>query len=214
MTRRGLERALHDRVLPVVDEAVKQALGVRIAELSDDLAARLESPIAGFVIDPSIPFKQAKKQFRREYLRKLLRINYGNISEVARVAKLDRRSIHRLVKEVGLNVEKIRHDMERSYDVQQQGISHVITSVLDSYRSVLHPEKLSEAYRSVSAMSKNILDNLPEEPTSLDIAEEEFEQEYLRKALALYGGNVPFTAKKIGLRYETLHRKCKKFGLA
>ena len=86
MSRRDLERTL--QVKPVVEEVVKQTLGIRIAELSDDLSAKLESPIAGFVVDPNIPFKQAKKQFRREYIRKLLRINYGNISEVARLAKL------------------------------------------------------------------------------------------------------------------------------
>ena len=212
--RKTLERELHHRVKPVVDEAVKRALGVRIAELSDDLSAKLESPIAGFVVDPAVPFKQAKKQFKREYLRKLLRINYGNISEVARISKLDRRSIHRLVKETGLDVQKIRVDMERSYDVQQQGISHLITDVLDSYKSVLHPAKLTEAYRNVSVMSKDILDHLPEDPISFDAAEEAFEEEYLRKALAANGGNVPLTAKKIGLRYETLHRKGKKFGIA
>lgn len=212
MPRRDLERTL--QVKPVVDAAVKQALGVRIAELSDDLSAKLESPIAGFVVDPSVLFKQAKRQFRREYIRKLLRINYGNISEVARQAKLDRRSVHRLVKETGLNVQKIRHDMEKSYDVQQKGISDIISTVLDSYKSVLHPAKLSEAYRNVSLMSKSILDHLPGEPVPLGEAEAEFEQEYLRKALAAHNGNVTLTARSIGLRYETLHRKCKKLGLA
>lgn len=212
MSRRDLERTL--QVKPVVDAAVKQALGIRIAELSDDLSAKLESPIAGFTVDPTILFKQAKKQFRREYLRKLLRINYGNISEVARLAKLDRRSIHRLVKDTGLNVQKIRQDMEKSYDVQQQGVSTIISDVLDSYKSVLHPEKLTEAYRNVSLMSKSILDNLPEEPVPLSEAEDAFEAEYFRKALALHHGNVAHTARKIGLRYETVHRKCKKLGLA
>ena len=206
---RDLERTLQ----PIVDEAVKQAFGVRIAELSEDLSARLQNPLSGFTVDPHVPYKQAKKQFRKEYIRKLLRINYGNISEVARQANVDRRSIHRLIKETGVDVGKIRHDMERSYDVQTQSVSSVISSVLDSYKSVLHPTKLSEAYRNVPVLSKAIIDQLPEQPLPLDTAEEEFEQEYLRRALALHG-TVPITAKKIGIRYETLHRKCKKFGLA
>jgi len=211
MSRKDLERTI--QIKPVVEEVVKQALGVRIAELSDDLSAKLQSPIAGFVVDIAVPFKEAKRAFCREYIRRLLRINYGNISEVARQAGVDRRSVHRLVKESGLKVAKIRHDMEKSYDVQQQGISDIISTVLESYKTVLHPAKLSEAYRNVSLMSKNILDQLPEEPTSLTEAEAAFELEYFRKALMKYGA-VAVAAKAIGLRYETLHRKCKKLGLA
>jgi DNA-binding NtrC family response regulator len=40
-----------------------------------------------------------------------------------------------------------------------------------------------------------------------------FEKQYFEKALKENKGNVSKTARKIGLRYETLHRKLKKLGL-
>ena len=68
-------------------------------------------------------------------------------------------------------------------------------------------------YKNVDSVSKDILDELPEKTVTLKQAEELFEKEYLSKALALNDGNVTKTAKKIGLRYETLLRKLKSLGL-
>jgi len=44
-------------------------------------------------------------------------------------------------------------------------------------------------------------------------AEQEFEKKYLRQALQ-ENKTITATAKKIGLRYETLHRKLKSLGLS
>ncbi len=56
------------------------------------------------------PFKQAKAQlvesFEREYLKRLLDRNNGNISRAANEAGIDRNYIHRLVKKYGLTVER------------------------------------------------------------------------------------------------------------
>jgi DNA-binding NtrC family response regulator len=41
----------------------------------------------------------------------------------------------------------------------------------------------------------------------------EFEKTYIKKALEENKGNVSKTAAKIGLRYETLHRKIKKMDI-
>ncbi|MFO8015493.1 MAG: helix-turn-helix domain-containing protein [Candidatus Woesearchaeota archaeon] len=210
----GLEERAKRKVRPIVDEAVHKSFGVTIDEMSRDISEKMErSPLLRFEVDTSIPLKKARKRFAKEYLKRLLEINYGNISEVARIADVDRRSVHRLVKETGISVDRIRKDMAKAYDIKQMAISSIIEDVLDDYRTVFHPEKLDRMYRSVSDVSREILDVLPERQPTLKEAEEEFEKEYIRKALAENDGNITRTARKAGLRYETLHRKMKKHGL-
>lgn len=199
---------------PIIDEAVHKGFGITIDEMSRDISAKLErSPLLNFMIDTRIPFKRAKKEFARQYLQKLLEINYGNISEAARIADIDRRSVHRAVKEGRIAVGRIRKDMAKAYDIKQVAISSIIEDVLGNYKAVIHPMKLGEMYRNVADVSKEILESMPEKQLTLKEAEEEFEKEYIRKALAENGGNVTMTAKRIRLRYETLFRKVKRYGI-
>ena len=44
-------------------------------------------------------------------------------------------------------------------------------------------------------------------------AEQEFEKSYINKALEENNSNISQTARKIGLRFETLHRKIRKLGI-
>jgi DNA-binding NtrC family response regulator len=166
-----------------------------------------------FEIDTSLKFKQAKKKFKQQFLSRLLRMSYGNISDVAKKAGVDRRSIHRIVKDAGIDVAKIREEMIKPYQIRQKAVEGVIEDVLEHYKAVIHPEKIAEVYKKVDTVSKEILEELPEKKTTLKEAEAEFEKEYFRKALAENKGNVTATAKKIGIRYETLLRKLKALGL-
>ncbi len=198
----------------IVDDAIKPVLGVSIDDLNRDISEKLsKNPLMSFDIDTRLNFKQAKKKFKQQFLSRLLRVTYGNISEVAKRAKVDRRSIHRIVKDAGINVAKIREEMIKPYQIRQKAVGGVIEDVLEHYKNIIHPEKVAEVYKQVDSVSKEILDELPEKQISLKQAEEEFEQEYLRKALAENSGNLSKTAKNIGLRYETLLRKLKTRGL-
>lgn len=209
-----LEKTIKKQLAPVVERTMHDVLGVTIDEINKDLTTKLEKgALLDFPIDTSIPYKQAKKQFKKHYLRKLLQIKYGNISEVAKQVGIDRRSVHRIVRETKLDVGTIRKEMAKAYEIKQHAVGHIIEDVLANYKQIIHPIKLSEAYRNVDAVSKVILDNLPEEPMPLKQAETEFEKEYIQKALQENDGNASLAAKKIGLRYETLHRKCKALGL-
>ncbi|MFQ5474531.1 MAG: helix-turn-helix domain-containing protein [Candidatus Nanoarchaeia archaeon] len=213
MAKQGLEKVVK-QVEPVVSEVMHKFLGVSIDELNKDISAKLrKSPLTDVPIDISIPFKEAKRNFKRTYLRRLLRINYGNISEVARQARIDRRSIHRIIKDAMMDVARIREEMIKPYDVKQRVIEHVIEDVLDSYKNIIHPSKLKEVYGQVPELSKDILEGVPVESKSLKEAEKEFEREYLRKALVAYNYNLKETAEKIRIRYETLLRKIKRLGL-
>ncbi len=208
------KRKLEDKVRPVVDEALHKVMGITIDEMSRDITEKLNrSPLLDFEIDTSQGFRKAKKKFVKSYLQKLLKINYGNISEVARIADIDRRSVHRMIRESSIDVERIRKEMARAYEIRQSAVNAIIEDVIDNYKTFIHPGKLDEVYRNVSEFSKDILDVLPEKPPSLREAEERFERELIRKALAENNGNVSRTARKLGMRYETLHRKMKRLGL-
>ncbi|MFC1755683.1 hypothetical protein ACFL96_20225, partial [Thermoproteota archaeon] len=148
-------------VKPLVDEAMHKVMGITIDEMSDDISEKLgRSPLIDFEIDTKIGFKEAKKQFVRKYLQKLLEINYGNISEVAKIADVDRRSIHRIVKESEIDVEKIRRKMAKAYEIKQSAFNAIIEDVLDNYKSVIHPVKLDEMYKNVSEFSRDLLDSI------------------------------------------------------
>jgi DNA-binding NtrC family response regulator len=209
-----LEKVVKTRIEPKLEQSLHKILGVTIGELSRDITGKLgKNPLLDFHVDTKMSFKKAKKLFKEAYLKKLLLIHYGNVSEVARVAEVDRRSVHRLVKKAKINVGKIRTDMEKAYAVRQTAVNSIIEDVLEHYKGVLHPTKLEKAYKNVSGLSKEIVDALPDETLTLKEAEEVFEKEFIKKALQENQQNVTETAKKIGLRYETLHRKCKKLAL-
>ena len=198
----------------IVNDAIHKVLGVSIDELNKDISEKLsKSALLDFTIDTKQGFKKAKKKFKQDFLRRLLRVSYGNISEVANRAGVDRRSIHRIVKDAGINVSKIREEMIKPYEVKQRAIGHIIESVVDTYKTVIHPQKIEKVYKNMGEVSKDILDELPDKRLKLKDAEELFEKEFLRKAIKENDGNITNTAKKIGLRYETLIRKLKKLGL-
>ncbi|NQU78950.1 hypothetical protein HQ545_04235 [Candidatus Woesearchaeota archaeon] len=194
----------------IVDDAIKPVLGVSIGDLNKDISEKLEkSPLAAYEINTNIKFKDAKKQFKQQFLRKLLRVSYGNISEVAKKAGVDRRSIHRIVKDAGINVSQIREEMIKPYQVKQKAVGDIVEDVLEHYKQIIHPSRIAEVYKNVGNVSKDILDELPLTSVTLKKAEENFERQYLKQALEENNNKITVTAKKIGLRYETLLRKMK-----
>jgi DNA-binding NtrC family response regulator len=204
-----LEKVMKEKIEPILENAMQRYLGVSISQMKEDLTQKLKRPWITYTVDISIPFKKAKLNFKKEYLQKLLLLHFGNVSEVARLAGLNRRSIHRLITETEIDVEKIRRDMVREYDLKQDAVSHVIGEVLENYKSILHPQKVEKLYENVTEVSKDLIEELPQTPETLEEMEQEFEKRYLSEALKFHAGNVSATARAIGLRYETLHRKIK-----
>jgi len=68
-------------------------------------------------------------------------------------------------------------------------------------------------YQTLPRLESDVLASLPKTEMTYKEAEEEFDRQYLSKVLKLSQFNVSLTARKIGLRYETLHRKLKTLGL-
>ncbi|HEV8663273.1 MAG TPA: sigma-54 dependent transcriptional regulator [Candidatus Methylomirabilis sp.] len=78
--------------------------------LPEDLPEHIRVREAGAVAAesrPDLPMKRAKDEwtrtFEKEYLRSLLKQHAGNISQAARAAGVDRKTIHRLLKKHGLD---------------------------------------------------------------------------------------------------------------
>ena len=204
-----LERTIEEKVKPLVADAMQKYLGVTIQELEKDISQTLKRPLIDSP-DVSIPFKKAKKLFKKAYLARLLQSKAGNVLEAAKAAGIDRRSIHRLIAEHHIQVDNFREPI--SYI--RQDVQHIIESAVHTYSSSLNPSKTKQFAKYVPVLTKDIVKVLPEQPLTLAEAEREFESQYFTKALALFNNNISQTARAIGLRFETLHRKLKQLKTA
>jgi len=66
-------------------------------------------------------FKEAKREFEKEYISQVLRICQGNISQAARLAKKDRKDFYDVMKKYGIQPETFRKQAQQN---QQQQASH------------------------------------------------------------------------------------------
>jgi DNA-binding NtrC family response regulator len=210
-----LEKLIENKVKPMLEEAMQKNLGITVSELETDISDRLKkSALLEFDIDTRLKFKDAKKRFKREYVARLLQLNFGNVAEVAKVALVDRRSIHRIVAEMKIEVQKFRDMLQKGQYVKQLAVQDIIQESLEHYKTSLNPNKYEALYKQAPSLSKNIVKEIPETPKTLKEAEKEFEKRYFEKALQENNGNISKTARKIGLRFETLHRKLKSLGVS
>lgn len=213
-TKQELENIVEKRVKPIVEKAMHDFLGITIAEIESDISDKLKrSPLIDFEIDTKIPFKKAKKAFKKAYLTRLLQSRSGNISDVAKISGLDRRSVHRLIIELKIRIEQFRNELAKAEYTKHEAVQNIVEETVETYKSALNPEKLKTFYKNAPSISKNIARELPKSPITLSEAEKEFEKIYLKKALEENSSNISKTAKKIGLRFETLHRKLKSLRL-
>jgi len=214
MEKVDLERVIKEKITPLLEEATQKYIGVKIDKLESDIAEKLEkNPLLQFVVDASLSYKSAKKSFKKQYFTKLLQLNYGNISKVAEDSGLDRRSVHRFIGELKINVEKIRQEMIRAQQYKQEAVDVVLRGTLEKYSKIVHPEKMEAMYANVPKLSAEIAQELPFVAIKWEDAEQLFEKEYFRKLIEENPVELGKLAKKIKLRYETLHRKLKKYGL-
>jgi len=202
-----LEIVLLKKIKPIIDDTTEKYMSITIDKLSDDITSKLRNtPLIDIEVNVT-GYKVAKNNFKKAFLRKLLLLHYGNISEVARVTGKNRRSIHRLIKRFGINVKRIKKELIRPYDIKLSNVSSTISNVLNNYKRVIHPSRLEDMYNSMGAISENILKELPEPMLSFKQAQIEFEKRFFSKALKENKYNLSKTSKKIGLRQETLNRK-------
>ena len=208
-----LEDQIEKKVKPILDRAMHRYLGITVDEIKTDVSDQLkQNPVLDLLIDYSKTYKEAKEDFKRQYVTKLLIKFFGNVSEVAKVSGLDRRSIHRLIKQFRISAGKIRKEMAKSEYIKESAVSEIIEVTLEHYKAIINPDKLKSLYAKADEISKEIVKELPEEIVGWKDAEEDFDKKYLTHIMKEEPSTVK-AAKRIRLRYETLHRKLKKLGL-
>ena len=209
-----LEKVLKEKVGPLVEEAMHRYLGITVSEIKGDISDKIgKSPLLSYEINTSVSFKVAKKLFKKDFITRMLHSHRGNMGLVARITGLDRRSIYRAIKEFEINIRKIKSEAIRRDHYRKEAVDNILKNTLEGYKTILKPAKLKAMYKGVGKLSSDIVKELPIVEISWKEAEREFEKAYISKVLKEVNWNISKAAKKIRLRYETLHRKIKRLGL-
>jgi len=214
MNERGIDDALESKIKPLLDSAMHQYLGVTVDEIRSDITDKLKTaPFFEFNLHTDKGYKKAKELFRGEFLSRLLRRHLGNVSIAAKIAGLDRRSMHRLVERHRIDVTRFREEMTKRSYLKETAVTQLLEKTIDVYKPVLNKERVETLYGNLPDLSRHIAEALPDREITLDEAENEWERRYLDHQLQRHHWNVSATARAIGLRYETLHRKIKELGI-
>ncbi|PIZ51022.1 hypothetical protein COY27_05195 [Candidatus Woesearchaeota archaeon CG_4_10_14_0_2_um_filter_33_13] len=214
-TQKDLEATIKEKINPLLEKTMEKLWGISIPKIEDDLTNKLKNPSFNVYIAPNSSFESAKKSFKAEFLKRELRLHQGNISHLAKQLGIDRRSVHRTIKELGIKLEEIRshQDDKDKTEYQEEFIDNALRTTLDNYKEIIQPQKMEKMYEEVHTLSRNIAKIIPHQDWSWKDVEKEFERQFFVQALKETEGKVSETAKKIKIRPETLHRKIKKLGI-
>lgn len=210
---KDLEETLKDKVSPLLEETMEKSWGITIPKLESDITDQLKKPQLNIYIPLHSTFSKAKKKFKAEFLKRELKLHQGNISQLAKTLEVDRRSIHRTIKDLDINLGLVRSKIESKERYQETMIDHMIRSALEHYRELIQPQQMEKMYEEVPSLSKSIAKFLPPQELTWKEAEQEFEKQFLQHSLEQNQWKVSATAQKVGIRAETLHRKIKRLGL-
>ncbi len=215
MPRESLEKVVKEKIEPIIIETTKQAIGITVEELNKTLIDKIATtPWTILNVNTSLPYKKAKKLFRKMFFTHLIETHYGNVSDVAKITGIDRRTIHRIIKELGIDVLQIRGHLLNPDHYVKIALDTTVKEAVDQYKPILNPERIEKIYKDLPRLESEVLAHLPKTEMTYKEAEEEFDKQYLSKVLKQNNFNVSLTARKIGLQYETLHRKLKMLGLS
>ena len=213
MTKKDLEDTIKEKVNPLLEETMEKSWGVSIPKLETDITAKLKESSLNIYIPLGKGFSESKKQSKKEFLKQELRLHLGNISQLAKVLDMDRRSIHRAIKDFHIDMDDLRQHEETPEHFQEEVVDKKIRTSLEQYTGLIQAEKMQDFYRELPKLSRNIAKFLPKPDMTWKEAEAEFERQFLKRALEEHNNNITKTAKKIEIRVETLHRKIKKLHL-
>jgi len=210
--KKDLEATIKEKVLPLLEETMEKSWGITIPKIESDISDKLLKPSLHFYVTPGVSFEKAKKNFKQEFLKRELQQHEGNVSQLAKILGVDRRSIHRAIKEFDINIKRYRAGLEMEH-YSEKAVDLAIRETLDQYKEIIQPSKLENMYRQVPELSRNIAKVLPSEALTWKDAEKEFETQLFEQVLNECGWRVGEGAKKLKIRMETLQRKVKKLGI-
>lgn len=195
-------------IAPVVEKAMQGFLGLKVDEISKEISDKLVDGKFDFEINVCVPFKQSKEIFKKSFILRLLHQTGGNISEASKIANIDRRSMHRLIKKHKIDPDFFRNQKKYSEKEEKEDyVKQVIGETLGKYELTRDmSQKVDEE------TTKNISDKIPEIRITFKEALDMFEKEYFKQALEFFKTKGK-TAKGLKIRYETLIKKIKKLNL-
>src|SRR3989338_8819645 len=101
---KDLEETLTEKVSPLLEETMEKNWGITIPKLGSDITDQLKKPQLNIYIPLHSTFSKAKKKFKSEFLKRELQLHQGNISQLAKTLEVDRRSIHRTIRDLEIDV--------------------------------------------------------------------------------------------------------------
>lgn len=210
--KKSLESALKEKIGPLLEEAMEKQLGITIPKMEADITDKLKQPL-NIYVPFNLPFSESKQLFKKEFFKRELQKHRGNISHLAQILGVDRRSIHRIVKDLRINLRDVRMKPLTFGQYREEFIGQAIRSALDNYKEILQPGKMEKMYQQVGFLSRHLARLLPEEELTWKETEKEFEKQFLEQILKKNEWNISQTAEEIRIRPETLSRKIRKLGL-
>ena len=211
--KKDLEETLREKVSPLLEEAIEKNLGISIPKLESDITDQLKKPILDIYVTSDLSFREAKKKFKKEFLKRELKFHKGNISSLAKSLGINRRSIHRTIKDLDIDLDNVRLHPDTKDSYAQNVVDQAIRGSLESYKEIFRPERMESIYQDIPMLSRNIVKSLPQHDFLWKEAEREFEKGFISHALKQSGGSMTKAAVKLEIRLETLLRKLKKLHL-
>lgn len=196
----------------IVDENLKKHIGASIKELNESLTSSLENRLS-FSIPLLIKYKDAKHIFQKAYFTELLTLNHGNISKAAIIANLNRRQIHRICQELNIDSNEIRTNMLKPYNYLKQNVQDIIEEKVDSFKDVIHPDKIGKFYKNINEVSENITNQIDITLPTYDDAFQSFEENYFKGILNSVKNDISEAKTISGLSTRSILRKMKEFGI-
>ena len=95
-------RNVLEKTFALSDQQEIGAANVVVGSAGEHPAERAAAAGGGALVDPALPYSDAREQFEKTYLLGLLQRNGMNVSAAARVAGIHRQSLHRLLKKHGI----------------------------------------------------------------------------------------------------------------
>jgi transcriptional regulator of acetoin/glycerol metabolism len=206
-----LEEVIKKKISPLIEKSMEKNWGVVIPKVGEDISDKLKERKNHPYIRFDCNYQNAKALFKKDFLLKELTKHDGNISQLAKFIGLNRRSIHRSIKELGItfNKNKSKKEGEKS---EETDINQVIKDTIDQYKTLIQDDKIEKMYDDLPYLSKDIAKTIPHKEMTWKQAEKIFEIEYLTHHLKK-NKNIKQLAIKIGLRSETVSRKLKRLNI-
>lgn len=208
--KKGLEEAIKDKVAPLLEESMEKQWGITIPKLESELTDKLKHPLLQWYVPNNLSFSAAKELFKSEFLKRELKLHAGNVSQLAKILGMDRRSVHRTIRKLGIDIKETREQIQSLEDYQKDWVDRALRSTLDQYKEIIQPQKMEKMYQEVEHLSESIAKVLPLQEITWKEAEKEFERQFLSQALKENNNSIKRTADAVKIRTETLQRKMKK----